>query len=283
MFKTLRGLLSNGNDYHRMYVSNLSDVTQAHASEVGRKAAALGELLRAGHRVPAGFVVTTKAEQRLTPAVSKAVLQHFDSLKFERAAVRSSGASEDGKDQSWAGQFATFLHVERSGVLEAIRSCWVSADAARVAAYANGARIGGMAVLVQQMVHSQTAGVAFSVNPVTGNQSQIMVEAVYGLGELLVQGLSTPDNYLLDKATGQALQSDIAEKLTLLTYQNGHTIEIGVPDAQQKSSALSSAQLRELAQLVRDIEDYYGFPVDIEWAYEDDLLYLLQARPITTV
>ncbi len=266
-----------------MHIRNLSDVTQAHANEVGRKAAALGELLHANHRVPTGFVVTTGAEQRLTPVLSKAILEHFDDLKLQRAAVRSSGASEDGAEQSWAGQFATFLHVARSGVLDAIRSCWVSADAARVAAYANGARIGGMAVLVQQMVHSQTAGVAFSVNPVSGDKTQIMVEAVYGLGELLVQGLSTPDNYLIDKATGKVLESDIAEKLTLLTYQNGHTIEIGVPDAQQNSAALSSAQLQEITQLVRSVENHYGFPVDIEWAYENDLLYLLQARPITTM
>ena len=266
-----------------MYVRKLSDVTQTHADGVGRKAAALGELLQAKYRVPDGFVITTRAEQRMTPELAKAILKHFDDLGLTRAAVRSSGVSEDGVDQSWAGQFATFLHVERGGLLGAIRACWVSADAARVAAYANGAKVGGLAVLVQQMVHSRVAGVAFSVNPVTGDQSQVMVEAVYGLGELLVQGLSTPDNYVLDKATSQVLQTEIAEKLTMLTFARGHTIEIGVPEVQQNQPALSDKELHEVAKLVQDVEAHYGFPVDIEWAYEGSELYLLQARPITTV
>lgn len=266
-----------------MHVRTLSDVTRAHTPEVGGKAASLGELLRAKHRVPNGFVVTTHTEQRLTPAVSKDILKHFDNLGAKRVAVRSSGVNEDGQARSWAGQFATFLHIDREGLLDAVRACWVSADAARVAAYANGTALGGMAVLVQQMVDSDIAGVAFSIHPITGNDSQVMIEAVYGLGELLVQGLATPDNYVTDKATGKLLEATVAEKMTMLTYQNGHTIEIGVEDERQNQSTLSAKQLTELTRLVRDIEKHYGFPVDIEWAYEGNQLYLLQARPITTL
>ena len=133
------------------------------------------------------------------------------------------------------------------------------------------------------MVHSEVAGVAFSVNPVTGDTNQIVVEAVYGLGELLVQGLGTPDNYLVDKTTDEVLASDIAEKLTMLTFQNGHTVEVAVDDAKQQAGALSTDQVREVAALATAIEMHYGFAVDIEWAYQDGQLFLLQARPITTL
>ena len=264
-----------------MHIRTLDAVDKKHRLEVGGKAAVLGELLQAKHRVPPGFVITTLSEQKLTPTLSKAILTQYDKLGLDHVAVRSSGAAEDGQDQSWAGQFATFLHVQRDALLDAVHACWVSADAARVAAYANGARIGGLAVLIQKMVHSDIAGVAFSINPITHAAGEVMIEAVYGLGELLVQGLATPDNYCTDKATGRLLQAEIAERPTLLTFEGGRTIEIAVTLHLQRKPTLSAAHLKELTALVRRIEAHYGFPVDIEWAYEDDQLYLLQARPIT--
>src|SRR5439155_23627420 len=127
------------------------------------------------------------------------------------------------------------------------------------------------------------AGVAFSLNPITNNQNEIMIEAVHGLGELLVQGLATPDNYILDKQSGRVLESDIANKLNMLSFKNGKTDEIRVPTHSQNTPALDPHQLQQLAGLVRSVEAHYGFPVDIEWAFEQCQLYLLQARPITTI
>lgn len=264
-----------------MSVRHLHTVRASHIANVGGKAANLGELLAAGHPVPPAFVITAD-EQTLSPALSADILQAYDVIGPRHVAVRSSGIGEDGLEQSWAGQFATILHVDRDGLLEAVRMCWESANALRVAHYAHGTTF-DLAVLVQHMVHSDVSGVAFSVNPVTGNRDEIIVEAVYGLGELLVQGTVTPDNFLLNKATGEVIDQDIAEKIIQLAYHNGDIQEVPIDIALQNQSTLATRQLQQIAGLVRSIETYYGHPVDIEWAYENDQLYLLQARPITTL
>lgn len=257
----------------------LDAVSMRDVAAVGGKAASLGELLQAGFRVCKGFIVTAD-ETRLTPKLTAQIYEAFDQLGLTRVAVRSSGVSEDAKDQSWAGQFATFLHVDRDGLLQAIQACWDSAKADRVQAYGKPA---ALAVLVQQMVHSDTSGVAFSVNPITANQTEVMIEAVYGLCETLVQGIATPDNYLLTKSDGRLVEQGIATKTTQLTYAQGQTVEQPVEPSKQNLPALAPKQLTEIVALVRRIEQHYGFPVDIEWSYQDAQLYLLQARPITTM
>lgn len=260
-------------------VYDLAKVTAADVALVGGKAASLGELLQGGFRVPKGFVVAAGAKS-LSPGLIQQIDAIFGKLGLARVAVRSSGISEDGKKQSWAGQFATFLHVDRAGLFKAIQACWDSAKAERVAAYGQAA---ALAVLVQEMVDAETSGVAFSINPVTGNKDEIMIEAVYGLCEPLVQGLATPDNYVVAKDAGTLISQAIASKPTMLTYQNGATTGVAVGLDTQNQPAVSNKQLVEIASLVRRIEQHYGFPVDIEWSYQDDQLYLLQARPITTI
>jgi phosphoenolpyruvate synthase/pyruvate phosphate dikinase len=257
----------------------LHELSMDDVASVGGKAASLGELLRANHRVPPGFVVTAHA-QSMSPELAMEIMRLYDELGLGRVAVRSSGVDEDAKDKSWAGQFTTFLHIGRGGLLKAIEACWRSAGNARVKAYGSTNKL---AVLVQQMINSEVSGVAFSVNPVTHKQDEVMIEAVYGLCEPLVQGLATPDNYLLAKLDGSILEQDTAEKPSLLAYKNGKISEVPVAKAKQQQPALSPAQLREIARLVRQVEEYYGFPVDIEWAYQNDTLYLLQARPVTTL
>jgi phosphoenolpyruvate synthase/pyruvate phosphate dikinase len=258
-----------------MKVKHLKDIRAADRQTAGGKAASLGELAAAGHPVPNGFVVLASDE----PLNPEDILRAYDGLALGNVAVRSSGIGEDGQNQSWAGQFATLLHVQRDGLLGAVQACLDSAKAARVQAYGNAL---ALAVLVQQMIHSQTAGVAFSSNPITGDRDEIMIEAVYGLGELLVQGTVTPDNYLLTHA-GQLIEQDIAHKPILLTYENGATTELAVDPARQHQPALSSNQLRDIVRMVTRIEAHYDYPVDVEWAYDQTgRLHLLQARPITT-
>lgn len=264
-----------------MSVRHLHSIRASHVSHVGGKAASLGEMLAAGHPVPPAFVITAD-EQLLSPALSMDILKAYDVLRSRHVAVRSSGVGEDGQTQSWAGQFATFLHVDRDNLLAAVRDCWDSANNARVAHYAHGLSF-NLAVLVQHMVHSDVSGVAFSVNPITGNRDEIIVEAVYGLGELLVQGIATPDNFLLHKDTGDIIEQDIATKDVKLAYADADIAEIPIAAELQNLPALTPAQLQEIAQLARKIEAYYDYPVDIEWAYENGTLYLLQARPITTL
>jgi len=264
-----------------MPVLPLQHIRMSDRSNVGGKAASLGELLAAKHPVPPAFVITAD-EQRLTSKLTTEVLQHFDELALTHVAVRSSGIGEDGHHQSWAGQFATLLHVTRSGLPTAIQTCWDSAATPRATAYAGGKTF-NLAVVVQHMVYSDTAGVAFSVNPITGNKQEVIIEAVYGLGEQLVQGLATPDNYITNKTNGKLHTQDIATKQTMLAYASGKVTEITVDPTMQTKAALMPKQLAEITALVTAIETYYGFPVDIEWAYENGKLYLLQARPITTI
>jgi rifampicin phosphotransferase len=260
-----------------MSVKHLKDIRAADLHLAGGKAASLGELAYVGHPVPTGFVVL--ADKTM---FDEEILRAYDDLELSNVAVRSSGIGEDGGEQSWAGQFTTLLHVQRDNLLDAVQACIDSANNARAKAYAGGATF-DIAVLVQQMIHSEIAGVAFSANPVTRDRSHIMIEAVYGLGELLVQGTATPDLYLLDK-NGRILKQEITHKPTFLTYHQGATIETDVPKHKQGESALSLRQLNEIADMVTHIEDHYGYPVDVEWAYgETGQLYLLQARPITTL
>jgi len=262
-----------------MGIRKLDEVNMRYAGEVGGKAASLGEMLQAGQRAPQGFVITAD-EQAMTPALQKDILQLFDDLQLDLVAVRSSGTREDGHSKSWAGQFTTFLNVNRGGLIAAIKTCWDSAKSARAEAYGRPANL---AVLVQQMIQSDTAGVAFSINPVTGNQNQVVIEAVYGLCEPLVGGTATPDHYVVDKSSGGLVEQDIAEKTTRLALYHGKNKTLDVAAELQNEPALNDAQLRELSALARAIEHHYHFPVDIEWTFQDNRLYLLQARPITTV
>jgi phosphoenolpyruvate synthase/pyruvate phosphate dikinase len=264
-----------------MSVRHLHSIRGSHLPSVGGKAASLGDMLAAGHPVPPAFVITAD-EAILSPTLSSDILKAYDVLGSRHVAVRSSGIGEDGAEQSWAGQFATILHVDRNGLLDAVRECWNSANSLRVAHYAHGISI-DLAVLVQHMVHSDVAGVAFSANPITGNRDEIVVEAVYGLGELLVQGIVTPDNFVLSKHTGDIILQDIATKEVKLAYAGNQIAEVPIAVEAQNIPALEPHQLQKIAQLTREIEAYYGYPVDIEWAFEQGALYLLQARPITTL
>lgn len=260
-----------------MSVRYLSDIRAGDVPVAGGKAASLGELMFVGHQVPEGFVVLAGGS-----IFHDELLRAYDDLELENVAVRSSGIGEDSKEQSWAGQFATLLHVTRGELCQAVQACIDSAQSARAKAYAAGAQF-DIAVLVQQMIHSDVAGVAFSANPVTGNRDEIVIEAVYGLGELLVQGTITPDSFVTDKQ-GELLDADITTKPIFLTYDGGATIEAAVPSHKQDEPALGRRQLKEIAKVVSAIEDHYGFPVDVEWAYgSTGQLYVLQARPITTL
>lgn len=200
-------------------------------------------------RVPEFFVITT--DEKLDDVFDK-----FDKLSAERVAVRSSAVNEDSKDAAWAGQLETALNVERDRLLEAIQTCRESASSERAKAYAvtHDVESGGVAVMVQKMVQSRVSGVAFSKHPVTG-ESKVVVEAVQGLGEQLVSGQVTPDTY----------------------------IEGGEQYITGSGAIVSDKELVEIIELTKKVENFLGYPVDIEWAFEGDALYLLQARPITTV
>jgi pyruvate,water dikinase len=240
------------------HIINLSDAKNV--SQIGGKAAWLGKLLRAGVNVPDGFVVTTTTKFPLSQAAKSDILLKLDELGAELVAVRSSAANEDGAEQSFAGQFDTFLNVERAGLVEKITQVHNSATNERVASYSNQTET-SIAIVVQAMVKAEIAGVAFSVNPVTNDLSQVVVEATRGLGEKLVSGLVTPDLYVVDKNSGEIVDHKAGDSAV----------------------DLSESQLDNLLNVVQRVETLASQPMDIEWAIAGDELFILQARPITTI
>jgi phosphoenolpyruvate synthase/pyruvate phosphate dikinase len=231
-------------------------------SLVGGKALSLNRLVWAGFNVPDGFVITTSSSSTMIEALEKEILEYYASLNTPSMAVRSSAVAEDGKSDAWAGQFDTFLDVPRENLIEKIKGCWASAGSERARSYAEQKNIssGKVAVIVQQMISGDVSGVAFSAHPVTNNHEQLVIEAAKGLGDKLVSGTVTPDTYVLDKKSGQVTEEHLGQ-----------------------NRILNNQQLQNLARTVKKIEGVYGFPVDVEWTYTGDELYILQSRPITTL
>lgn len=268
-------------------VESLNAVTRKDSDSVGGKAASLGEMLQAGLPVPDGFVVTTEAFRAgMTPQLAKQILLEFDKLGAARVAVRSSAVAEDSAAASWAGQLESYLNVTKEGLVGAVGKCWRSIESDRARHYADKHHAGpgqrAVAVVVQAMIDSEVSGVMFTANPVTGNRDELMIEAVWGLGEMLVQGLVTPESIVLNKLSGKTTFRSPHRQAKQLVYQDGSNREIEVKDTLQGKNILAPADIKPLAALAVKIESHYASPQDIEWAYASGQFYIVQSRPITT-
>lgn len=275
------------NPSHMELIKNLNEVGYEDIALVGGKAASLGELLMAGIPVPGGFVVTTESfRQGMGPALEKQIFETFTVLGAPRVAVRSSAVAEDSSSASWAGQLESYLNVTKSGLIEAVEKCWQSIESARAKHYADEHKVDqsqrAVAVVVQLMVDSEVSGVMFTANPVTGNRNELMIEAVYGLGEMLVQGLATPESIVVDKVTGKISSRSRHRQTEQLVYKDGQNTELPINTDRQSRDILSVEQAKRLADLARKIEGHYASPQDIEWAYAAGKFYIVQSRPITT-
>lgn len=299
------------NDPHDLLLSKESPVE---LSRMGGKATALADLSLAGFPVPEWWVLTPQAfehslsaEQRaqlgraataeeysaalagLAPAA--AVLDALDrAAPSPRAplAVRSSGVDEDGAGFAFAGQFDTYLFVPHQELAARIADVWRSGFNERVLAYRREHGLGDPsppAVLIQRMVDADTAGVAFSADPVSGRRSIAVVSAVYGLGTSLVGGDADADTYRVSP-DGRILDRQIAEK-TIAHRAAPHSAlgvhEVEVSAVLHHQPALTDDQVRAVADLARRAAAHFGRPQDIEWAVRDGALYLLQSRPITSL
>lgn len=206
-------------------------------------------------------------------------------------AVRSSALSEDAAGASSAGLYETYLNVrDTAAVLDAVLGCYRSLWTARAVQYRAFKRIDSaseaMAVVVMQMVAADVSGVAFTAHPVTGDAGQLLINASWGLGEAIVSGRVTPDEFLLDKATSALLSRTIhAKEREIRADPSGAsgTVAVDVPAARAVQAALTAAEVRELTDVCLRVERQYGRPMDIEWAIAAGRLYLLQARPITAL
>jgi pyruvate,water dikinase len=208
-------------------------------------------------------------------------------------AVRSSGLSEDLKDSSFAGQYDSFLNVRGpEDLLKKIVECWSSQFTTRAITYRRKMNIpaegSSMGVAVLKMIHARSAGVGFSVHPLTGDPSKVVLEGSWGLGESIVQGLVAPDRFVIEKGSMTLIKRSISHKEKLLDYGPSGIEEKSVSAEKRNVACLSDTEAIKLAEFAVQLETHYGAPQDMEWAVDPDLsfpsnLFLVQTRPVTVV
>ncbi|MCD6279552.1 phosphoenolpyruvate synthase [Candidatus Micrarchaeota archaeon] len=203
-------------------------------------------------------------------------------------AVRSSATAEDLPNASFAGQQSTFLNVSGPlNVVQAVKECWASLFEPRAIFYRTENKFDhlkvGLSAVVQRMVQSEKAGVAFTVDPVSEDRDILVIEGAYGLGEAVVSGSLTPDRYLVRKSDLKIVDKTVNRQTWKITKVDGHDEHVDVPLEEQDKQKLSDNYITSLAKICIDIEKHYGKPQDLEWAVEKGKIYIVQSRPITTL
>lgn len=270
------------------------------ASGLGRRLVALADAIPSGDPAAlerqAGEIRDLVLAQEVPVAVADAIVAGYTALGADSyVAVRSSGTAEDLADASFAGQHDSYLDVRGAAeVLDAVKRCWASLWTARAVNYRRTHGFSHdavhIAVVVQTMVRSEISGVLFTANPLTSATDEVVVNATWGLGEALVQGLVTPDEVVVQQANRttplRIIERSTGAKEQRIVRAPGGTgvVAEDVPAADRERDTLTDAQVLELAELGLRVQEYYGgFPQDVEWARADGEFHLLQARPITGV
>lgn len=221
--------------------------------------------------------------------ISAEILKEFEKLDCEFVAVRSSATAEDSTNAAWAGQLDTFLNTTKANLINHVRDCWASLFTPRAIFYRFEKELQkqhiSVAVVIQKMVQSEVAGIAFSVHPVTQDRNQMIIEAGFGLGEAVVSGQITPDSYIVDKTDESLIDINVNEQRKGMYRKKDELGNewVDVHENKMNAQKLSGKEILELAKIVIQIEKHYGFPVDIEWALVKGLFYITQSRPITTL
>jgi pyruvate,water dikinase len=241
------------------------------------------------------LIESTPMPKEIENAVREAYRELCRKLNVERVhvAVRSSATAEDLPDASFAGQQETYLNViGEDEVIEKTVKCWSSLFTPRAIFYRTQKGFAHervfISVGIQKMVNARAAGVMFSINPVTGDPNQIVIEGNYGLGESVVSGAVTPDEFIVDKRTMKIIDRRIATKKIMYVRDpaTGKTVHVDVPVENQNQPCLKDDEVLKLAELAIKIEQHYGKPQDIEWAVDSDLgfpenIFIVQSRPET--
>jgi pyruvate,water dikinase len=267
-----------------MWISTESDPTiQSDALHCGGKGKNLFFLLQQGLRVPPFVVLNPNGNSPKN--IDQVTLEWLkESLNFpEFVAVRSSAVEEDGANFSFAGQFTSELFVPWGDIDKAIKKVWDSKSNSQIATYCAEHKIpepNNLAIIIQAMVESEVSGVAFGINPLTGNRNEVVISSLFGLGEGLVGGELNADTYLVgDGITTQKIAQK-SESFVFNTLGAG-TQRIPLPSIQQSQSSLNEQQIAEVAKVVKDLGKILGKAQDIEFAYNGGQLFVLQTRPIT--
>ena len=303
-------------------VRSFSELGRGDVAVAGGKGANLGELVRGGFPVPPGLVLTTAAYRTFveatgigeklldlaadddTEAASARIRELMESAPLPAGlaeeitaavaelgsgpfAVRSSATAEDLEGASFAGQQDTYLNIPADGLLAAIQRCWASLWTARAMAYR--ARLGiapsdvALAVVVQELVAADAAGVMFTANPTNGRRDETVVSAAWGLGEAVVSGAVTTDDVVVDPAAGRVLSRSTADKAVITVTTGDGTREEELTGARRTAVVLDDTAAVELARLGAAIAAHFGAPQDIEWARAGGEFAIVQSRPITAL
>ena len=241
----------------------------------------------------------------MPPDLEEEFLKEFKRLNTKYVAIRSSATAEDSAIASWAGELETYLNTAESNLIENIKKCWSSLFTPRALFYAFEKEIitadtqkkirartckqladcypVGVAVVVQKMVQSDISGICFTVHPVTEDRNQMVIEAGWGLGEAIVGGKITPDTYVISKKDWVIMDTNISDQEMMIIRSGSGIKEAKVLKSKGSKQKLSGKQIIKLAKLCQKIEDHYKFPQDIEFAIENNKIYITQSRPITTL
>lgn len=272
--------------------------------KMGGKASAFARLSKNNYNIPEWFVISAdllidniEFNDSLDLDILKQKIEAFNFINYkdkikgylkegEMYAVRSSARAEDSSENSFAGQFDSFLNIKKADVLEYIIKVWLSGLNGRVLEYIKNKDIRLKdiipSVLIQRQIKSECAGVAFAVNPINGNTHECVVAGVFGLGSSLVGGDVSADNYIFNKdskvITFEVAKKDIAE----ICSEDGVKV-LNLTKEKSEERVLTDEQVEEISRLCISTSEFFGRFQDIEWAIEDNKLYLLQSRPITTL
>ncbi len=238
-----------------------------------------------------------RAAQRIRHRINQSTVPDRILCEIDRAyrelgagvvAVRSSAIDEDLPGASFAGQYSTYLNVSGGEDLKAhVRRCWASLWNYRALSYRLRQGVDGEdpahGIVVQRMINAEKSGILFTANPVNGRRDRMLLNASWGLGEAIVGGEVTPDEWLICRDSGRVLRETIAEKKLMTVQRVDGVGECPVPGEKQQASALSGGEISRLHQLGTEVQRLFGSPQDIEWVFCDSKLYLVQARPITSL
>jgi len=233
-------------------------------------------------------IITGKIPEEVAREVIAGYKKLSGFLKQALVAVRSSATAEDLPSASFAGQQATLLNIKgEANLVNAVRECWASLFTPRAIFYREENKIPHekvkISVIVQKMVQSHVSGVMFTIDPVSNEKDKIVIEAVWGLGETIVQGSALPDRYVVQKETFDILSKEISEQPIQLIKVGKETKEVKVPEKARQLQKISNEQIITLAKIGDKLQKHYFFPQDIEWALEGKKLFIVQTRPVTTM
>ncbi|WP_224269937.1 phosphoenolpyruvate synthase [Haloprofundus salinisoli] len=242
--------------------------------------------LAAAHERAHELITGTELPEDVREEILEAYRSVGDGEAF--VAVRSSATAEDLPDASFAGQQETFLNVREEQLVERVKECWASLFSQRAIYYRTRQGFShdkvDIAVVVQRMVDAEKSGVMFTSHPSTG-EPRIIIEAAWGLGEAVVSGSVSPDNYVVDRETANVEEETLADKKLMMVKdsETGETSTVDVPDEKRTARVLSDDEIERLVELGCEVEEHYETPQDVEWAIYEGEVYMLQSRPITTI